>query len=319
VHWHTRVPQRDSPRDRTVNRSRFRHSAFAFHSDDQYIGRVVEFLLTGLEAGEGAVVASTRDRQALLRGALGSTQQKIAFLDIATVSDHPAQAVATQYAAMWEQLQRFPAVRMLVELDGEPPGDEGSEWVWYELALAKALAELPVFALYAYDARRASGPLLEAALRIHPELLGGDPPAGAHGNPIEALRELTPAPQPLPDLRTVACGDEPEALREHLAAGLAEMGIEAPSALKALIAANELIVNACRHGLPPVELRLGLHGGRVVCEVVDSGNGFEDPLAGFDPPGEPGGAAPGLWVVRQQAWRFETFHSRDGFTVRLWL
>ncbi|HWC09129.1 MAG TPA: ATP-binding protein [Solirubrobacterales bacterium] len=70
---------------------------------------------------------------------------------------------------------------------------------------------------------------------------------------------------------------------------------------------------------PPVEVRLGRVGDRVVCEVVDQGPGFDDPLIGFDPPGEPGGQAPGMWVVRQLVRKLEAFPGDAGFTVRLWL
>jgi hypothetical protein len=66
-------------------------------------------------------------------------------------------------------------------------------------------------------------------------------------------------------------------------------------------------------------IRLGRVGNRVVCEVCDQGPGFEDPLIGFDPPGDPGARAPGLWVVRQLVRKLEAFPSAAGFTVRLWL
>ena len=274
----------------TVTSRRFSHTAFVYETDQEYVGAAVEFLRAGLEAGEGALIASPRDRQALLRGALGPLAERIAFLDLGAV-DRPAQAVAVQYAAVSEQLRRFPALRLVVGVDPGPPDNGRLEWRGYEAALERTLGGLPVRALTAYDARCAA---------------------------VEILRGPSPEPQPLPGLRTIAGGADPEALREQLGAALAAEGVAGRRALEALLAANEVIVNALRHGEPPVELRLGREGGRVVCEVIDRGPGFEDPLAGFDPPEDPG-SAPGLWVVRQLVRNLEAFRSPAGFTVRLWL
>jgi hypothetical protein len=50
--------------------------------------------------------------------------------------------------------------------------------------------------------------------------------------------------------------------------------------------------------------------------VVDRGQGFDDPLAGYLVPRDEIGT--GLWVARQLAWRLEFFHSPRGFTARIW-
>jgi anti-sigma regulatory factor (Ser/Thr protein kinase) len=301
-----------------VDRQRFRHTAFVYESDQEYVGAAVEFLRAGIEAGEGVLVAAPRDRQALVRGALGPPPEDLGFLDLAAVADRPARTLAAQYAALFDGLRRFPAMRLLIGVEPGPPQDGWRDWVGYEAALERALAAMPVWALCGYDARRAPAPLLEAVLRGHPELLNGARPRGPHADAVVVLTELNAEPQPLPELRTITGGD-PEALREGLGAALAEAGLSGPQALETLIAANEVILNAFRHGEPPVEVRVGRHGNRMICEIVDRGAGFEDPLAGFDPPGDPRGRAPGLWVVRQQVRKLETFSTAAGFTVRLWL
>jgi anti-sigma regulatory factor (Ser/Thr protein kinase) len=123
----------------------------------------------------------------------------------------------------------------------------------------------------------------------------------------------------LPELRALAGDEGPEALRERLGAALATQGVGGSRALETVLAANEVILNAFEHGEPPVEVRLGRVGDRVLCEVVDHGPGFDDPLIGFDPPGDPGGRAPGLWVARQLVRKLEAYPTAAGFTVRLWL
>lgn len=302
-----------------MNHSRLRHTVFVYESDEDYLGAAVEFLQAGLEAGEGALVVAPRDRQALIRRALEPVPQEVEFLDLRAIADRPAKMLAAQYAALFERLRRFPAMRLLVGVEAGPSQDGWPAWIGYEAALERLLAPMPVWALCGYDARQTPAPLLEAVLRGHPERLDGPSPDAGHADAVELLREFTPAPLPLPELRTVARGTESETLREQLGAGLAEVGIEGSRAMEALVAANEAILNATRHGEPPVEIRVGRFEERLVCEVVDRGPGFDDPLAGFDPPGDPQGRAPGLWVMRQVVRRLETFRSADGFTVRLWL
>ncbi len=230
----------------------------------------------------------------------------------------PPGLLAAQYAALYERLRRFPAMRLLVGVEPGPPEDGRRDRLGYEAALERVLGAMPVWALCGYDARRAPAPLLETLLRCHPELLDGDRPSGPHADPVEILGELTPPPRPLPELRTVADGEDPEALRERFAAALAAQRVGGSRALEIVLAADEAIVNALRYAGPPVEVRLGRVGDRLVCEVVDQGPGFDDPLIGFDPPGDPADRAPGLWVVRQLARNLEAFPSASGFTVRLW-
>jgi anti-sigma regulatory factor (Ser/Thr protein kinase) len=301
-----------------VSQPEFRHSAFVYSSDAQYVEAAVDFLRAGLEAGHGALVSAPRERQALVRRALGSVSEEVDFLDLDAVGDRPARTLAAQYAALHERLRRFPAMRLLVGVEPGPPRNGWLDWLGYEAALERALAAMPVWALCGYDARRAPAPLLETILRCHPEVLGGARPGGPYTDLAEILSELTPPPRPLPELRTVADGEDPEALREQLAAVLAPLGVGGSRALEIVLAADEPILNALRYAGPPVEVRLGRVGDRVVFEVVDQGPGFDDPLIGFDPPGDPAGRAPGLWVVRQLVRNLEAFPTAAGFTVRLW-
>jgi anti-sigma regulatory factor (Ser/Thr protein kinase) len=301
-----------------VSHPEFRHTAFLYSSDAEYLEAAVGFLHAGLEVGQGALVAAPRDRQALVRRALGSAAEEVGFLDLAAVADRPAQTLAAQYAALYERLRRFRAMRLLIGVEPGPPRDGWPDWLGYEAALERTLASMPVWALCGYDAGAAPAPLLDAIVRGHPELLDGARPHGPHADLAVLLGELTPPPRPLPEVRSVAGGAGPEALRERLGAALAAQGVGASRALDTLLAADEAILNAFRHGQPPVEVRLGRVGDRMVCEVVDQGPGFDDPLIGFDPPGDPHERAPGMWVVRQLVRKLEAFPTAAGFTVRLW-
>jgi anti-sigma regulatory factor (Ser/Thr protein kinase) len=82
-----------------------------------------------------------------------------------------------------------------------------------------------------------------------------------------------------------------------------------------LVAGTEIAANALKHGGGIEEVRVGRAHGRFVCEVVDRGPGFDDPVAGYLAPRDATGA--GFWVARQLAWSVESFHSPRGFTVRI--
>jgi anti-sigma regulatory factor (Ser/Thr protein kinase) len=84
-----------------------------------------------------------------------------------------------------------------------------------------------------------------------------------------------------------------------------------------LVAGTEIATNALRHGGGIAQVRVGRADGRFVCEVVDRGSGFDDPLAGYVAPR--GGTGTGLWVARQLAWRVEFYRSAEGFTARITL
>jgi anti-sigma regulatory factor (Ser/Thr protein kinase) len=87
--------------------------------------------------------------------------------------------------------------------------------------------------------------------------------------------------------------------------------------LDLLLATTEIANNAMQHGGGIQEVRVGRARGRFVCEIVDRGDGFDDPAAGYLAPRE--GIGAGLWVARQLTWQIEFFHSPTGFTTRIWL
>jgi anti-sigma regulatory factor (Ser/Thr protein kinase) len=87
--------------------------------------------------------------------------------------------------------------------------------------------------------------------------------------------------------------------------------------LDLLLAGTEIANNAMQHGGGIQLVRVGHIRGRFVCEIVDRGDGFDYPAAGYLAPRE--GIGAGLWVARQLTWRIEFFHSPTGFTTRIWL
>jgi anti-sigma regulatory factor (Ser/Thr protein kinase) len=111
----------------------------------------------------------------------------------------------------------------------------------------------------------------------------------------------------------------PRGFREALGAELEAAAVSEVEAGNLLVAAEEVLANAQRHGGERLSVHVGPVGNRFVCEVSDDGPGIDDPFAGFLPP-RPGHAyGAGLWVARQLTRQLELVPSPQGATVRLWV
>jgi anti-sigma regulatory factor (Ser/Thr protein kinase) len=294
-----------------------RHHAFVYDSDADYVERSVAFLKEGLDAGEACIVGNTRDGVAAMRDALGPDAERVAFFDVSATYTRPARAVATYYGTFREQLRSSSSVRAVASGQFGPTGD-WDEWTRYEAITNLAYAQLPVWVVCAYDANKLPDRLIEAVWRTHPEVLSDGWQASQHyEDPRELVRRLTPEPELLPRLRSWWPGDDLELFREQLARALVAANVPEDKVLDMLVASTEIAANALRHGGGIEEVRAGRAEGRFVCEVIDRGPGFDDPVAGYLAPRDGGGT--GLWVARQLTWRVEYFRSNRGFTVRVWL
>jgi anti-sigma regulatory factor (Ser/Thr protein kinase) len=296
-----------------------RHNAFVYQSDSQYTGQAGPFLEEGLGAGEAALVAGTRDRIALMRDALGTTAKHVTFVDIGSGYTRPARTLSLYAQALSRELEHAPYVRALGEVQYGPTPEDWREWTAYEAASNCAYAHLPAWLVCTYNSETAPDEILDAVWETHPEVLDGGWTESAHfEDPVSALRARTPEPEALPDLRSLPPGEDLEAFRERLAGELDGAGVPPRRALAILVAATEVAKNAWEHGGGPYELRVGRADGRFVCEVSDSGTGFDDPLAGYIVPGDDRDQGAGLWIARQLAWRVEIMPASPGTTVRLW-
>jgi anti-sigma regulatory factor (Ser/Thr protein kinase) len=295
-----------------------RHSAFVYEADDDYVGRSVAFLKDGLEAGDGCIFAQTRDRIAMMRDALGPDADRVAFVDVSTTYTRPAHAVAAYYGTFLGQLRKAPSVRALAEFQFDPTPGDWDEWAGYEAITNLAYSHLPVWVVCTYNANGLPDPVLEDVGRTHPELLTDRWVESDHfEDPRRLVLALSREPEPLPELRSRSAGDDLELFREVLARELVAEKVPEAKAFDMLVAGTEIAANAVRHGGGIEEVRVGRAHGRFVCEVVDRGRGFDDPVAGYLAPRE--GIGAGLWIARQLTWGVEYFHSPRGFTVRIWL
>jgi anti-sigma regulatory factor (Ser/Thr protein kinase) len=230
----------------------------------------------------------------------------------------PAHAVAQYYGTFLTLLRDAPSVRAVAEGQFGFTAADVREWTTYESITNVAYSHLPVWVVCTYDARRVPDALLEAMWETHSDVLADEwRTSDQFEDPRELVSRLTPAAESLPGLRSLRDVRDVESFRESLAREIGRENLPADVAMNVLVAGTELAANAVGYGGGIDQVRVGQVDARFVCEVVDRGSGFDDPLAGYRAPRE--GVGAGLWVARQLSWRLEAFRSPAGFSVRIWV
>jgi anti-sigma regulatory factor (Ser/Thr protein kinase) len=300
---------------------RLRHSLFIYDDDDRMVETMAPFLGSGLADGERTVVVVDRPKWERLAGALGSDTDKTLYVERDTFYTRP-EAALLAYDGTLRRFVRDGAsvVRVFAELPRCETDAEVNLWLSYEAIVNRALEHHPVWIVCGYDTRDVPEPLLDGALDTHPEVLTeGWGQSPHYHEPDDVVRSRTPTPAPLAGLHPLPLDGGPRGFRGALRAELEAAAMSELEAGNMLVAAEEVLANAQRHGGDTLTVQVGQVGDRFVCEVSDDGPGIDDPLAGFLPP-RPGHAdGAGLWVARQLTAQLELVPSPRGASVRLWV
>jgi anti-sigma regulatory factor (Ser/Thr protein kinase) len=104
-------------------------------------------------------------------------------------------------------------------------------------------------------------------------------------------------------------------LRHTVAARAGAAGLTGDRLDDFVVAVNELLTNAVRHGGGTGHLTLRSENGSVICEVSDEGAGLEAVSRQRPAPDQPGGW--GLWLVRELTDTCEIRTGPDGTAVRI--
>jgi anti-sigma regulatory factor (Ser/Thr protein kinase) len=298
-----------------------RHSLFVYDNDDRMVERMAPFLRSGLADGERVVVVLERRKWEQLAGALGTDADAVLYIERNTFYTRPEAALAGYDGT----LRRFvrdgaSAIRVFGELPRCETDAQWDLWLTYEAILNRAFEHHPVWVMCGYDTREVPEALLEGALDTHPEMFAEDGGPSLHYHePEEVVRSRTPAPASLAGLHALPLDGSPRGFRDALSAELEAAAVSEPEAANLLVAAEEVLANARRHGGEALSVRVGRVDDRFVCEISDDGPGIDDPLAGFLPPRAGHADGAGLWVARQLTSQLEFVPSPRGASVRLWV
>ena len=304
----------------------YRHEAFLWSGDDQFVTGTVAFVLDGLEGGQPVMVALTRPRAELLREALGSDARDVEFVDMEQLGANPSRIIPAWQVFADDRTADGQPVRGI----GEPIWPARRPVEVAECQLLEGLLNMavhpdtPLWLLCPYDVQSLSAAVVEEAHRSHPVVLdieahrGSREYGGAHhvGTLFEAdlpWVDVVVAHRPFGE-------SDFSAVRRDVADHASSAGVDADRCDDLVLAVHEVAVNSVRHGSGGGELRIWLQDRALVCEVRDHGR-IADPMAGRRRPTDDVVRGRGLWMANQLCDLVQVRSGPTGTTVRLhtWL
>jgi hypothetical protein len=317
---HTPIP---SGRVMTSTRphSSYRHEAFLYRGEEDFLAGTVPFVRDGVSAGQPVMVAIRGSRLPALRSALGPAAAEVLFVDMTELGHNPARIIPGWRRFLDDRCVDDQPVRGV----GEPiwAGRRPAELV--EAQLHEALLNVavdpdtPMWLRCPYDADALTEAELAEATRSHPILVESGTLRGscsyAGMQHVEDLfgADLPEPDQPVEGLPLPAAAAEVAALVDRHAEGA---GLAAERADRLSLALQELTAAA----IPGCQLRVWTEPGALVCEVCDP-DPVDDPLAGRVQPGDGEPDERGLWLANQTCDLVQVRSTPKGSTVRVmsWL
>ena len=283
--------------------SGYRHDVLVHEDDADLVTGTRAFVDQGLASGGQVLVHGTRRRVALLREVLGEHPRLEYGFD-----EELYQAPTRTLFAYQRRLAEMPEPLDFWVTGTVPLGRDTAEqaaWARYESAVNEALSAYSFRALCTYDTRTNPASVIEAALATHPGVNSNltSRPSAQYVDPATFLDDpmaRVPGPSEAPPslIATVAGLEDLAQVRYFLKTCARESSALSLLAVdEFLTAVNEIAANGVVHGEPPVRVTLWADVASLTCQVLDSGAGTLDPLAGIRYPDTWGPM--GLWAARQ--------------------
>jgi anti-sigma regulatory factor (Ser/Thr protein kinase) len=298
----------------------FRHEAMPYSGADEFVGLAASFLARAVREGEPALVLVDEAKQAKLRYALGHTGTSVSYGDVRVIGRNPARIIP-----VWRSFVDDHAGHGALWGIGEPLWPERSacevaECHQHEALVNVALADAGTLTLACpVDVEALAPETVAATVSCHPEVRTN---AAAQANasyagfdPVALLSDPLPA-VPVDAAVFPFTDGNLQALRAHVAAAAAAIGLGLDRAGDVVLAVDEVATNSYRYGGGGGTLRTWGSGGGLVCEVRDGGR-FFDPLVGRRQPSSDRIGGRGLWIANQLCDLVQVRSSGEGAIVRL--
>ncbi|HEY7105790.1 MAG TPA: sensor histidine kinase [Acidimicrobiia bacterium] len=306
-----------------VEPASFRHEAFLYAGDEEFLRGTAEFVRDAHEADEPILVVVGATKIAALRDELGRDAESTHFADMSEVGHNPAWIIPAWQEFLAAHSEDGAAVRGI----GEPiwPGRSDAEVAecqrHEELMNVAFTGGRPWWLLCPYDVAELEDDVIAAARRAHPFVLCD----GAHHDcpdmvDLESMAApydgALPEPPPGAATLTFTTAEALSAVRDHVARCAEAAGMGPTETRSLVLAADEIATNSLRHGGGTGTLRTWPTSTGVVCEIRDAGT-IADPLVGrrLPPAGRAGGR--GVWIANHLCDLVQIRSNARGTTVRL--
>ena len=315
---------RPRPGNRRRTHDGYRHEAFFWSTDEQFVAGTVPFIREGRAAGQPVLVAVTPARIIVLRDALDGDADGVDFVDMAQLGANPARIIPA-----W---QRFTDAHLGLQVRGigEPIWHgrrlaELAECQMHEALLNMAVdTDTPLWLMCPYDTATLPDDVIAEAHRSHPVVVdvethrGSTTYGGAH-HLGKMFKTDLPQAQVAVSHRSFG-GDDYAAVRADVRAHAASAGLTPERTEDLVLGVHEIAVNSVRHGRGANELRIWEQDGSLVCEVRGGGR-VADPLVGRRAPQPMDEHGRGLWLANQLCDLVQVRSGKAGTSVRVhtWL
>lgn len=295
----------------------FRHEAFFYAGDEEFLAGTVPYLEDGVSAGETVLVVLPEPRLGLVRKALGSAAEPVEFWPMDDLGRNPARLISA-----WQDFLRTCDPEKGVRGLGEPitagrSAAEIEECELHELLFNLAFAEeRSLTVMCPYDTSLLEDEVLAGAERSHPVCAHPKGKSVSSRFSLEALLERTLPPPGRPAV-TLPFGRADLAMVRHL---VGQCGRSARLATRRnedfVLSVCEVATNSIQHGGGKGTLDLWDEDGELVCAVRDGGR-IEDPLVGRMRPRPDQACGRGLWIANQLCDLVQIRSGEAGTEVRL--
>lgn len=306
----------------TPSRHSYRHEAFLYRGETEFLDGMVPFVRDGVAAGEPVMVAVVEDRAKPLRDALGADAAGVEFVDMAELGHNPARIIPGWQRFLDEHGGR--AVRGV----GEPiwAGRRDAELV--EAQLHEGLLNVavdpdtPMWLRCPYDTAELPAQVVEHAYRSHPLLVeagwyAGSPTYGGAQYVTDLFGQDLPEPPAAAEV--LPFGTDVTGVRELVVREARTAGLEAERvwAVGLAVAESAAAVGRLSGG---GSVRVWVEPAALVCELRDPGP-MTDPMAGRRRPDPVEADDRGLWLANQLCDLVQLRTVAPGTVVRLhmWL
>lgn len=298
----------------------YRHAAFFYYTEQDYLDEVVPFVRGGLALHEPVLLALPAGNLALVRDALGDDSTEVAMIDLSDAGRNPGRILGLEAAFAG----KHPGRRL--RLVGEPmwPGRTADEYpacVQHEALINIAFPDTDATGLCPFDADRLGEDVLADALTTHPLLwqagsaqpnsqYARDEALQLHNQPL--THDATGASYTVSKLNDLA------AARSFASRYASWLGLSAEGIADLMLIVTELATNSLQHAKGACRLTFWQQDGRLICQARDDGR-LIDPLAGRLPPNPDEPTGRGLFLVNALADLVRSHTTGTGTTIQAYL